>query len=185
MHMHARIGIALAIVALTATAAAAQAVKKYGSEAGWDIFIKENMGPGCLVAKKLSAEAQVEMGISATGEKKGYIALYTKKDAAVAAGEKVSVIFDVDGQKFSGEATGQQDRGNGRSVCLGQQSGLYLRSCQEELADDLADRAGSDCTQSQGNRRCLHGAARLPGRAIRSFCPLRMQSDRHPFRHAR
>ena len=69
------------------------------------------MGPGCLVAKKLSAEAQLQMGISATGEKKGYIALYTKKDAAVAAGEKVSVIFDVDGQKFSGEATGQQIEG--------------------------------------------------------------------------
>ena len=51
------------------------------------------------------------MGIDATGEKKGYIALYTKKDAAVSAGEKVSVIFDVDGQKFSGEATGQQIEG--------------------------------------------------------------------------
>jgi hypothetical protein len=108
MQTHARIGIALSIVALTATDAAAQAAKKYGSEAGWDIFIKDNMGPGCLVAKKISAEAQVEMGISATGEKKGYIALYTKKDAAIAGGEKVSVMFDVDGQRFSGEATGQQ-----------------------------------------------------------------------------
>jgi hypothetical protein len=108
MQTHARIGIALAIVGLTATDAATQGVKKYGSEAGWDIFIKDNMGPGCLVAKKISAEAQVEMGISATGEKKGYIALYTKKDATIAAGEKVSVMFDVDGQTFSGEATGQQ-----------------------------------------------------------------------------
>ena len=102
MHMHARIGIALAITALTATAATAQAVKKYGSEAGWDIFIKDNMGPGCLIAKKTSDVSQVEMGIDATGEKKGYIALYTKKDAAVSAGEQVSVLFDVDGQQFSG-----------------------------------------------------------------------------------
>jgi hypothetical protein len=111
MQTRASIGIALAIAALTATDAAAQAVKKYGSEAGWDIFIKENMGPGCLLAKKLSAEAQVEMGISATGESKGYLALYTKRDAAVSSGEKVSVIFDVDGQKFSGEATGQRIEG--------------------------------------------------------------------------
>ena len=79
MQTHVRIGIALAIVALTATDAAAQALKKYGSEAGWDIFIKEDMGPGCVVAKKINADAQVEMGISATGERKGYIALYTKK----------------------------------------------------------------------------------------------------------
>jgi hypothetical protein len=111
MQTTARIGIALAIAVLTLAPAAAQEVKKYGSEAGWDIFIKENMGPGCLVAKKISAEAQVEMGISATGEKKGYLALYTKRDAAVSAGEKVSVIFDVDGQKFSGEATGQRIEG--------------------------------------------------------------------------
>ena len=111
MHTHATIGIALAIVALTATDAAAQAAKKYGSEAGWDIFIKENMGPGCLRRKEASAEARSQMGISATAEKKGYIALYTKKDAAVAAGDKVSVLFDVDGQKFSGEATGQQIEG--------------------------------------------------------------------------
>jgi hypothetical protein len=111
MQTRAGIGIALAIAALTATDASAQAAKKYGSEAGWDIFIKENMGPGCLLAKKLSAEAQVEMGISATGESKGYLALYTKRDAAVSSGEKVSVIFDVDGQKFSGEATGQRIEG--------------------------------------------------------------------------
>ncbi len=111
MQTHARISIALAIATLTATPAAAQEVKKYGSDAGWDIFIKETIGPGCLVAKRLGDEAQVEMGISETGEKKGYIALYTKKDAAVSAGESVSVIFDVDGQKFSGEATGQRIEG--------------------------------------------------------------------------
>ena len=111
MNMHARIGIALVIAALSATAASAQAVKKYGSEAGWDIFIKENMGPGCLIAKKTSDVSQVEMGIDATGEKKGYLALYTKKDAAVSAGEQVSVLFDVDGQQFSGQAVGQQIEG--------------------------------------------------------------------------
>ena len=111
MHTHVSIGIALTIVVLTAANATAQTVKKYGSEAGWDIFIKDNMGPGCLLAKKVGTEGQVEMGISATGDRKGYIALYTKKDAAVSSGEKVSVIFDVDGQKFSGEATGQQIEG--------------------------------------------------------------------------
>ncbi|HEY5819313.1 MAG TPA: hypothetical protein VIU14_13130 [Mesorhizobium sp.] len=111
MQTHVSIGIALAFVTLTATGAGAQELKKYGSEAGWDIFIKQSMGPGCLVAKKLNAEAQLQMGISATAEKKGYIALYTKKDAAVAAGDKVSVLFDVDGQQFSGVATGQQIEG--------------------------------------------------------------------------
>src|SRR5689334_12080196 len=101
MQTHARIVISLAIAALAATPVAAQEVKKYGSEAGWDIFVKPSMGPGCLLAKKLSPEAQVQMGINEAGDRKGYLALYTKKNAAVSAGEQVSVIFDVDGQKFS------------------------------------------------------------------------------------
>ena len=67
------------------------------------------MGPGCLIAKKTSADGTGPDGHRRDRRKKGYMALYTKKDAAVAAGEKVSVIFDVDGQQFSGEAIGQQD----------------------------------------------------------------------------
>lgn len=104
------IGTTLAIAALAATGASA-ASKKYGSEAGWDIFINENTGPGCLLARKLTADAQIEMGIDTTAGPRGYLALYTKADANVSAGEKLSVIFDVDGQQFSGQATGQQMEG--------------------------------------------------------------------------
>ena len=78
------------------------------------------MGPGCLVSKKLPAEAQVLMGIDATADPRGYLALYTKADANVSAGEKLSVIFDVDGQKFSGQATGQQMEGIPRGLCARQ-----------------------------------------------------------------
>ncbi len=91
--------------------AQAQAMKKYGSEAGWDIVVREDMGPGCLITKRLSESMQIQMGIDTTGSRRGYMALYTKADAKVASGEKRSVIFDVDGQKFSGEATGQKMEG--------------------------------------------------------------------------
>jgi hypothetical protein len=99
------IGIALAFSALAATGAVAQ--KKYGSEAGWEIFVKDEMGPGCLIKKANADGTQIQMGIDATGTKRGYMALYTKADANVASGEKRPVLFDVDGQKFSGEAKGQ------------------------------------------------------------------------------
>ena len=70
------------------------------------------MGPGCLIARDLTSDSQVQMGIDkTTADIRGYIALYTKAGANVAAGEKLSVLFDVDGQKFSGEATGQQMEG--------------------------------------------------------------------------
>lgn len=99
------IGIAFAFLALTATDAAAQ--KAYGSEAGWDILVKDDMGPGCLITKANADGTQIQMGIDATAELRGYMALYTKADANVTAGEKVPVLFDVDGEQFSGEAKGQ------------------------------------------------------------------------------
>ena len=68
----AQASAALAIVALAATGAAAQATK-YGSEAGWDIFVRDDLGPGCLIAKKLSPEVQLQMGVDASVRKKvGY-----------------------------------------------------------------------------------------------------------------
>lgn len=120
------IGATLATVALAATHANAQ-IKKYGSEAGWDIFINDSMGPGCLVAKKLSPEVQIEMGIDATADAAiGYMAVYTKADAAIAEGEQLSVLFDVDGQKFSGMATGQQMPGfRGGSVPVNNVDFIY------------------------------------------------------------
>jgi len=111
MNAHTVIGTALALAALTATSAVAQTAKKYGSEAGWEILVKDNMGPGCLITKSNPNGTQVQMGIDATGDKRGYMAIYTKADAKIAAGEKLSVLFDVDGQQFSGEAKGQQMEG--------------------------------------------------------------------------
>ncbi|NLS03546.1 hypothetical protein HGP14_09260 [Rhizobium sp. P32RR-XVIII] len=86
-------------------------IKKYGSEAGWDIVVRQDMGPGCLIAKKLTDDVQLQMGIDTRTTRRGYLALYTKADANVTSGAKRTVIFDVDGQQFSGEATGQKVEG--------------------------------------------------------------------------
>ena len=110
MNGFTHIGTALVIAALAATGARA-ATTQFGSEAGWDIFVDDSMGPGCLIARKLNADAQVQMGIDATAKPRGFLALYTKAAAAVNPGEQLSVIFDVDGQQFSGQAKGQQMEG--------------------------------------------------------------------------
>ena len=111
MDTKAVVGMALTLTALTATGASAQSLMKYGEEAGWEIYVRSDMGPGCLITKRLSDVLQLQMGIDSTATKRGYMALYTKADANVSAGEKVSVMFDVDGQQFSGVATGQQMEG--------------------------------------------------------------------------
>lgn len=101
------VGAAL-ILTVGASNATAQ-VKQYGSEAGWDIFVRDDLGPGCLIAKKLSPEVQLQMGVDASRNPNiGYMALYTKADANVTEGQKLTVNFDVDGEKFAGNATVQQ-----------------------------------------------------------------------------
>src|SRR5262249_38781611 len=49
-----------------------------------------------------------QMGIDETSGKRGYMAIYTKADSPIAQGEKLAVMLDVDGQKFSAEASGQR-----------------------------------------------------------------------------
>jgi len=107
MNAKLAVGAAMAIAVLTTTGALAQ-TETYGTEAGWDILVKSEMGPGCLITKSNADGTQIQMGIDATGAKRGYMAIYTKLDVAVSAEQKVSVLFDVDGQQFSGEAKGQQ-----------------------------------------------------------------------------
>jgi hypothetical protein len=98
----------LAIAALGITGAAAQTTK-YGQEAGWAILVRSDLGPGCMITKSNPDDmTQIQMGIDASAGLKGYMAIYTKKDANIAAGQQLSVVFEVDGEKFTGVAKGQQ-----------------------------------------------------------------------------
>ena len=123
------IGSSLVLALLAAKAASAQTLMKYGEEAGWEIYVRQDMGPGCMITRKLTETMQFQMGIDATSQKRGYMALYTKADAEIGAGEKVSVLFDVDGQQFSGEATGQQ---------VGGMKGAYVLVNNPDFIFDLA-----------------------------------------------
>ena len=106
--MQTTIAAAFIGAALTASVAAAQTTK-YGDEAGWEILIRSDMGPGCMIAKSNPDDlTQLQMGIDATAGLKGYMAIYTKKDTKITAGQQLSVVFEVDGEKFTGEAKGQQ-----------------------------------------------------------------------------
>jgi len=111
MYSKRLIGSSLALSLLAATGASAQGLTKYGEEAGWQIYVREDMGPGCLIMKDLTETLQLQMGIDATDQVRGYLALYTSADAAIKGGQEISVLFDVDGQEFSGEAVGQQVAG--------------------------------------------------------------------------
>ena len=104
MHLFARAALATAVLTVPCQAADT----KYGEAAGWDIFVSDQMGPGCLLARDdPNGAAQVQIGIDATAAPQGYLAIYSKKPTDVTAGEKIAVIFDIDGEKYSGVAKGQ------------------------------------------------------------------------------
>ena len=101
-------GLGLGLTVLAASGAAAETFKKVGEEAGWEIMVNENMGPGCLIAKKGDG-MQVQLGVDATSaELTGYMAIFTKADVNVSAGEQAPVTFEVGGKTFKGEAFGEQ-----------------------------------------------------------------------------
>ena len=72
MNVLTRVGTTLAIAAFTVTGAAAQTAtyKKYGSEAGWDIYVNENTN-GCLMAQGVGTDNQIQMGIDMTTDQRG------------------------------------------------------------------------------------------------------------------
>lgn len=108
MHLFAWTALAVAFLAVPCEAA----VTKYGSAAGWDIYVDDSMGPGCVLMKdNPDGETQAQIGINATAAPRGYLALYTKTPTKITPGETLNVEFDVDGQKYTGIAKGQQMQG--------------------------------------------------------------------------
>jgi hypothetical protein len=133
--MHLLVRTALAVAVLTVPCEAQDMFKKYGKAAGWDIFVNDKMGPGCLIARQNPDDgAQVEIGINATANLRGYLALYSKKPEKITAGEQLSVVFDVDGEKFTGVATGQEMEGfDGASVPFNDLDFIYNLAKKKKL----------------------------------------------------
>lgn len=141
--MKSKVVVGMALAFSTVVAGNALAQTKYGSEAGWDILVKPDMGPGCFITKSNADGTQVQMGIdAATSPVRGYMALYTKADANVTSGEKLAVLFDVDGQQFSGEAKGQ---------VIGGYRGAFVWVNNPDFIYDLAKKTAVTITPQGGN----------------------------------
>ncbi len=133
---------AAVLTAFSANAAHAQ-VTQYGSEAGWDILVNQQMGPGCFIMHTTPEGVQIQMGINrAKDAPEGFIALYTQAPADVRAGQEIKVTFDVDGQKFTGDFKGQQYQDGWR--------GAYVRVNNPDFVYDLAKKYKLTITADDG-----------------------------------
>lgn len=135
MYIQIGIGAAVILAVMTAMGAAAETYKKYGSEGGWDVYVTGGQDRGCLISKNLTDDTQFQMGIVPEAEARGYLALYTKASSQVFEGEQISVLFDIDGQQFTGKATGRQmmDGYKGAHVWVNNPEFIYDLAKKETL----------------------------------------------------
>ncbi len=114
-----------------------------------------NFAPCCPsggAAQNPDAGAQVEIGIDASADLRGYLALYSKKPDKITADEQLSVVFDVDGEKFTGVATGQEMEGfDGATVPFNDLDFIYDLAKKKKLTitakgrkDLVVDLTGTD-----------------------------------------
>ena len=95
-------------------------------------MVNENMGPGCLIAKKGDG-MQVQLGVDATSAKQTG-AVFTKADVNVSAGEQAPVSFEVGVKTFKGEAFGEEMEGfRGAFVPVNNPAFVYDLAKQETM----------------------------------------------------
>lgn len=110
MEEYTRFCAALVLAVLAASGATAE-IKKIGEAAGWEVAIKEAIGPGCLITKSAD-HLQVQLGVNArSAEKTAYMAVFTRANVGVAEGDTLPVEFEIGGKTFKGEAFGEQMKG--------------------------------------------------------------------------
>lgn len=118
------------IASIAASTALAQPFNPYGEESGWNILVNEAFDNGCLIEKVMDDGLQVQIGVDPRDER-GYVAIYVQAEKGVEDGMSVPVMFDLDGDKFSGDATG--------GVIDGYQGG-YVYFNNPKFALDLAQK---------------------------------------------
>lgn len=102
--------IAKTLAALTLATAfagplAAQDLQQWGSSDFWDVLIDPTLGNGCLIQSSFEDGSTVRVGLDRTTGL-GYVTAFNEAWGAIEAGKKYPIDFTLDGEQFSGEATG-------------------------------------------------------------------------------
>ena len=83
----------------------AQQLESWGSAGGWDVMIDPSLGDGCLIQAAYQDGSVVRIGFD-RNEGAGYITVFNEAWGEIEEGVTYSILFDLDGQEFDGEATG-------------------------------------------------------------------------------
>lgn len=96
---------ALTLATAVAGPLAAQDLQQWGSSDFWDVLIDPTLGNGCLIQSSFEDGSTVRVGLDRTTGL-GYVTAFNEAWGAIEAGKKYPIDFTLDGEQFSGEATG-------------------------------------------------------------------------------
>ena len=108
-----KIKISSAVAAATlfcASTAFAQPFTSEGTVEGWNIFLNEST-KNCLMEKVESNGFVVQIARTGEGEEFGRLGVYSPNPTDIKDGETRELTFDLDGERFTGEATGSLHEG--------------------------------------------------------------------------
>mgnify|MGYP006285726421 CR=1 FL=1 len=82
--------------------AAGDAYAPYGHHNGWNILVRSEMGNGC-VAETTRDGVQIQIGMNPQ-DRSTYLAIFTRENEGISEGDHMIVRFDLDGDRFIGDA---------------------------------------------------------------------------------
>lgn len=93
------------VLAVASTAVCAQDLEYLGEAGGWDVMVDPSLGDGCLIQAEYTDGSVVRIGFDRT-EGAGYVTAFNDAWGDIEEGEVYSILFDLDGTEYEGEATG-------------------------------------------------------------------------------
>ena len=85
-----------------AFAASGTEYEPFGHESGWNILVRDDMNRGC-VAETTRDGVQIQIGVDRR-DNSSYLAIFTRERTGIVDGEHLAVQFDLDGDRFIGDA---------------------------------------------------------------------------------
>ncbi len=99
------IRILAAALTMAAASASAQQLEQWGTAGGWDVMIDPTLGDGCLIQAAYQDGSVVRIGFD-RNEGMGYLSAFNYDWGDIEEGAQYDIEFDLDGQVFTGVATG-------------------------------------------------------------------------------
>lgn len=94
-----------AVLLIWTTGTFAQGLEQWGTAGGWDIMVDKTLDSGCFIQAEYDNGSLVRIGIDKS-KGVGYVTAFNEAWGDIEEGITYPIEFDLDGERFEGEAIG-------------------------------------------------------------------------------